>query len=118
MVEKANKKMATMSTQVNQGKISPNAAEVSSDPSRPRGLVSNPVKINTKAVMVQTTTVSMNGSSKETTPSLTGYFVREAECAIDADPTPASFENAALWKPTMSTPMIPPFSAEGLNAPW
>ena len=56
------------------------------------------------AVIVQTMTVSMNGSSRETKPSLTGCRVLTAECAIGAEPTPASLENAARWKPTISTP--------------
>ena len=54
------------------------------------------VIIITKAVIVQTTTVSINGSNKATNPSDAGYFVFTAECAIAAEPTPASFENAAL----------------------
>ena len=53
----------------------------------------------TKAVIVQITTVSINGSNKDTIPSETGSFVLAAECAIEADPTPASFEKAALLKP-------------------
>ena len=64
--------------------------------------------INTKAVMVQTRTVSMNGSSKATRPSEAEYFVLTAECAMEADPIPASLENAALLKPWISTPKTPP----------
>jgi hypothetical protein len=62
----------------------------------------------TSAVIVQITTVSMNGSSSATMPSRTGYFGRAAECAIAAEPTPASFENAARRNPVTSTPMKPP----------
>ena len=57
-----------------------------------------PVIIITKVVIVQITTVSIKGSNKETIPSLTGWLVLAAECAIEAEPTPASFENAALAK--------------------
>ena len=46
------------------------------------------------------TTVSMNGSKSATNPSDAAYFVLTAECAIDADPAPASLENAALLNPT------------------
>ena len=49
----------------------------------------------TKAVIVQITTVSMNGSSSATMPSLTGSSVLAAEWAIAAEPIPASFENTA-----------------------
>jgi AGCS family alanine or glycine:cation symporter len=52
--------------------------------------------IITSAVIVQITTVSINGSNKDTIPSETGSLVLAAECAIEADPTPASFEKAAL----------------------
>ena len=51
--------------------------------------------IITKAVIVQITTVSMKGSNNATIPSEAGYLVFTAECAIAADPAPASFENAA-----------------------
>ncbi len=71
----------------------------------------------TSAVIVQTTTVSINGSNKATKPSDAGYFVFTAECAIAAEPTPASFENAALWKPIISTPNNPPEIPLGLKAP-
>ena len=40
-----------------------------------------PVVIITRAVMVQITTVSINGSSKETMPSVAGSLVLTAECA-------------------------------------
>ena len=45
----------------------------------------------TNAVIVQITTVSMKGSSKATNPSDAEYLVLTAECAIEADPAPASF---------------------------
>ena len=63
------------------------------------------------------TTVSTNGSSKATIPSVIGSSVFTAAWAIEADPTPASLENAARWNPTISTPMMPPLMAEGANAP-
>ena len=63
------------------------------------------------------TTVSINGSSKATRPSEAEYLVFTAECAIDAEPAPASFEKAALLKPTINTPIIPPTPiALGSNA--
>src|SRR5690606_41846060 len=53
-----------------------------------------PISLNTitSAVMVQITTVSMNGSRRATIPSRTGWSVRAAECAMAAEPAPASFE--------------------------
>ena len=51
--------------------------------------------------MVQITTVSMKGSSKATKPSEAGYLVLTAECAIDAEPAPASFEKAARLNPIL-----------------
>ena len=45
------------------------------------------MKLITSAVIVQTTTVSMNGSNKATMPfTVAGYFVLTAECAMAADP--------------------------------
>ena len=67
--------------------------------------------------MVQITTVSMNGSCSATRPSVTGSLVRTAECAIEAEPTPASFEKAARLKPWISAPMAPPATPSGLKAP-
>ena len=61
--------------------------------------------------MVQITTVSINGSSKATIPSVTGSFVFTAECAMAAEPTPASLEKAALLKPCTNTPTKPPLAA-------
>ena len=55
--------------------------------------------INTKAVIVQITTVSINGSNKATIPSETGSLVLAAAWAIDVEPTPASLEKAALLNP-------------------
>ena len=49
--------------------------------------------------MVQTTTVSMKGSKSATNPSEAAYFVFTAECAMEAEPIPASFENAARLNP-------------------
>src|SRR5690606_23080039 len=74
-------------------------------------------KINTKAVIVQIITVSIKGSNNATKPSLAEYFVRTAEWAMDAEPAPASLENAALLKPTNKTPITEPTPiAVGLNA--
>ena len=64
--------------------------------------------IRTRAVIVQTTTVSINGSKRATSPSEAAYLVFTAECAIDADPIPASFEKAALLNPWTKTPITPP----------
>ena len=49
----------------------------------------------------------MNGSSNETIPSVAGSLVLTAECAIGADPIPASFENCSS-KPKIKTPKNPP----------
>ncbi len=93
---------------------SPNARDVSAAPWLSAmiwaycGLAYAPVITMTSAVMVQTTTVSMNGSSSATMPSRTGYGVRAAEWAIAAEPAPASLENAARRNPCTSTPMKPP----------
>ncbi len=63
------------------------------------------------------TTVSIKGSNSATKPSDAEYLVFTAECAIDADPAPASFENAALLNPTSNTPITPPTPiAVGLKA--
>ena len=71
----------------------------------------------TSAVIVQMTTVSMNGSSSATNPSLTGFGVRAVAWAMAALPRPASFENTARRKPMMMTPMIPPATPSGAKAP-
>ncbi len=70
-----------------------------------------------RAVIVQMTTVSMKGSNRATKPSETGRRVLTAECAMGAEPRPASFENAARCRPTISTPKKPPVKASGLKAP-
>ena len=49
-----------------------NALEVSSIPPKPSSLTCIPVIIITNAVIVQIITVSINGSNKETKPSVTG----------------------------------------------
>ena len=76
-----------------------------------------PVVIITRAVIVQITTVSINGSSKETIPSVTGSLVLTAEWAIGAEPIPASLENTALLNPKIKTPKKPPVTPSGENAP-
>jgi hypothetical protein len=53
----------------------------------------------TSEVSVQTTMVSMNGSSPATTPSRTGSFVFAAAWATGADPCPASEEKRARFMP-------------------
>ena len=70
----------------------------------------------TSAVMVQTTIVSMNGSSRDTTPSSTGFLTLAAEWAIAAEPIPASFENTARLTPMIKTPRNPPKAASGEKA--
>ncbi len=69
------------------------------------------------AVMVQTTTVSMNGSIIATRPSVAGRLVFTAEWAMGAEPMPASLEKAARWKPTIRAPMRPPATPSGAKAP-
>ena len=71
----------------------------------------------TSAVMVQITTVSMNGSSSDTKPSVIGSLVRTAEWAMAAEPTPASFEKAARLKPWISAPTMPPAMPSPVKAP-
>ena len=63
--------------------------------------------------MVQTTTVSIKGSNNATIPSEAANLVLTALWAIAAEPTPASLENAALLKPCIKTPIIPPVTPEG-----
>ena len=62
----------------------------------------------TRPVAVQTMTVSMKGSKSATSPSLIGSFVFAAEWAIEAEPTPASLENAARRMPITNVPITPP----------
>ena len=70
----------------------------------------------TKAVIVQITTVSIKGSRSATKPSEAAYLVFTAECAMEAEPAPASLEKAARRKPVINTPSKPPNPAYGLNA--
>ena len=79
--------------------------------------MSTPEMVMTSAVMVQITTVSMKGSSSETTPSVMGSLVRTAECAMAAEPTPASLEKAARRKPWISAPTRPPATPRPVKAP-
>src|SRR5664279_2258102 len=109
-VEKANSATATASTYGNHDTTLAKASEVSTTPS---GLAVRPDETAARAsshdcgraitivsaVMVHTTTVSTNGSSMATKPSVIGRRVLTAECAIGAEPTPASLEKAARWKP-------------------
>ena len=94
MVENANKKIAIVRKILAPGITLPNATAVKAEPVAVSPWYV-PVKINTKAVNVHTTTVSINGSNHATNPSETGCFVFAAECAIDAEPKPASLLNAA-----------------------
>ncbi len=71
--------------------------------------------------MVQITSVSMNGSSRATTPSDTGSSVFAAAWAMGAEPWPASFENKPRRTPhiivTSSAPTpVPATPAVGLKA--
>ena len=71
----------------------------------------------TIAVIVHITIVSIKGSNKATIPSDTGSLVFAAECAIEAEPTPASLEKAALLNPIIKTPIKPPKPASGEKRP-
>ena len=71
--------------------------------------------------MVTITIVSMNGSTRPTTPSETGSSVLAAAWAIGAEPCPASLENNPRLTPqfrvTSNTPIpVPATPADGLNA--
>src|SRR5690606_12190701 len=110
----AKRKTARASTYGNHEITLPKASDVSVAPATPTTSCL-PVKISTSAVKVHTTTVSIKGSSNATKPSEGGLWVLAALCAIAAEPTPASFEKAARWNPTISTPIIPPFKALGLK---
>ena len=70
----------------------------------------------TRAVIVQIMTVSIKGSSKATNPSCMGNSDFAAEWAMAEEPTPASFEKAALRKPVINTPIKPPYPASGEKA--
>ena len=110
MVDTANNTTATVKNILEYGMYSANALEVMPAPSYPTPSINTtpepsppyskkPPKLKitiTKAVIVQIRTVSINGSSNATKPSEAEYFVLTAECAIDAEPAPASFEKAAL----------------------
>lgn len=99
------------------------AAEVSATPrASPASSVTPeavtwPVMMMTNAVMVQITTVSMNGSSSAAKPCETGWSVRTAEWAMAAEPIPASFEKVARRKPWIRAPTTPPATPSALNAP-
>jgi hypothetical protein len=75
----------------------------------------------TRPVMVQMTMVSMNGSSRATTPSETGSSVLAAAWAMGAEPWPASLENRPRLTPHIAVrrnaPVpVPAMPAVGLNA--
>ena len=117
-MEKANSTAIKESGIVDQLSVLPKALDASSMPCIPLSarLGSYTVVIITRAVSVQITTVSINGSIKPTNPSVAGSLVRTAECAIAAEPMPASLENAARWNPMIIMPSMPPPMAVGLNA--
>src|SRR5690606_25697851 len=117
MVENANSSTDTTSRYGNHASTEAYAIDVSCTPSPTPSTVYMPVITITRAVMVQMTTVSMNGSQSATRPSAAGSLVRDAERAIAADPTPAASESPARRKPWISTPMKPPYPAYGVNAP-
>ena len=100
----------------NQEMTDPKALAVNSTPVIP-GTSCIPVKMSTKAVSVQIKTVSIKGSIRPTNPSDAGLCVLVALWAMAAEPTPASFENAARWKPIIKTPIKPPFKALEFRAP-
>ncbi len=66
--------------------------------------------------MVQTTMVSIKGSSKATTPSSTGWETLAAEWAMAAEPIPASLEKTARFTPIIRIPRNPPSPASKENA--
>ena len=76
----------------------------------------------TSAVMVQITMVSMKGPSIATRPSRTGSSTLAVECAMAADPCPASLENSPRLSPHVKVIQIvapaadPPTMLVGLNA--
>ena len=67
---------------------------------------------------MQITTVSMNGSSRPTNPSLAGCGVRAVAWAMAALPSPASLEKMARRNPMTSAPSAPPVAPAGVNAPF
>ena len=69
-----------------------------------------PVIIITKAVIVQTTMVSINGSRRATTPSCTGSELFAAEWAIAAEPTLLHLKKL-LSLLIINTPKKPPNAA-------
>ena len=75
----------------------------------------------TRQVIVTITIVSMNGSTRPTTPSETGSSVFAAAWAIGAEPCPASLENSPRLTPqfrvTSKAPIpVPATPADGVNA--
>ena len=76
---KAKSSAITVRTFGNQGKTVANAEAVIVIPVPAVGSFQTPVTTITSAVVVQTMTVSMKGSSSATRPSLIGSCVRAAE---------------------------------------
>ena len=79
-----------------------------------------PVEIMTRPVMVQMIRVSMYGPSMATAPSRTENFVLAVECAMAADPCPASLEYRPRLIPHSMVirmpPPVPAIVAGGSNA--
>ena len=95
-MEKANRIAAIASINGNQDIVVAKAADVKPIPVKSPLASYIPVITITKAVTVHITIVSINGSNTDTIPSVTGLSLLTAECAIGAEPNPASFEKAAL----------------------
>ena len=95
-MEKANRIAAIASINGNQDIVVAKAADVKPIPVKSPLASYIPVITITKAVTVHITIVSINGSNTETIPSVTGLSLLTAECAIGAEPNPASIEKAAL----------------------
>ena len=79
--------------------------------------VQTPLDRMTSAVILQTTMVSIKGSSIETMPCSTDFFVLEDAWAIGEDPWPASLEYKPLATPYFKliaklAPKNPPTAAE------
>ena len=98
-----------------------NAAVMSSEPGLTPNGISTPEQMMVRAVREQITMVSAKHSKIPYIPCWTGPGVSAAECAIAAEPRPASLENAERRRPqTMvsfrTIPAAAPPIACGLNA--
>ena len=77
-----------------------------------------PVMMITRPVMVQITRVSMNGSTRATTPSETGSSVLAAAWAMGAEPCPASLEKRPRLTPQSMVVMNDPGPGAGDARRW